>query len=160
MRDAARGTGATDAFLHRLRRAPAEFGAMPFWFWNDDLDEAELLRQLRALAAGGCGGVTVHPRIGLSPRVGYLTAEYFRLLRLVVEECARLGLRVILYDEGSYPSGSACGQVVAADPAHAARALILQQRALSGPWRGAWRVADGRSLLARPVCAALARVEA
>jgi hypothetical protein len=69
-----------------------------------------------ALAAGGCGGVTVHPRIGLSPRIGYLTAEYFRLLRLVVEECARLGLRVSLYDEGSYPSGSACGQVVAADP--------------------------------------------
>ena len=152
-------TDATDAFLARLRAAPAEFGAMPFWFWNDDLDEAELLRQLRALAAGGCGGVTVHPRIGLSPRIGYLTAEYFRLLRLVVEECARLGLRVILYDEGSYPSGSACGQVVAADPGHAARALILTQRSLTGPWRGPWRVADGRSLLARPVCAVLARVE-
>jgi hypothetical protein len=31
------------AFLEQLRRPPAEFGAIPFWFWNDDLDGAELL---------------------------------------------------------------------------------------------------------------------
>ncbi len=145
-------------WLEQLRHPPAEFGAVPFWFWNDDLDEAELLRQLRAFHDGGCGGVLIHPRVGLSARVGYLTPEYFRLVRLVTDECARLGMRVILYDESSYPSGSACGQVVAENPDYAARALVLQQRDVQGPWCGYWRVADGRSLVAWPVCAVLARV--
>ena len=153
-----------DALLHSvLAQAgtpPAEFGLMPFWFWNDDLQETELLRQLRAFQAGGMGGVVIHPRIGLSRRIGYLTAEYLRLVRRVVDECAALGLKVILYDEGSYPSGSACGQVVAEDPERAARALVLVQRELSGPSDGYWRPAAGRSLQQRLVCAVLAPLTA
>ena len=99
--------------LERLRAQfgspPREFGMMPQWFWNDDLDEAELLRQLREFHAKGCGGIMPHPRIGLSRRIGYLTPEFFRLIRLVVEESARLGMKVVLYDEATYPSGSAQG---------------------------------------------------
>jgi hypothetical protein len=37
---------------------PRPFGVIPFWFWNDDLDETELLRQIRAFhekaSAGSC----------------------------------------------------------------------------------------------------------
>jgi len=147
------------AFLEHLASPPAEYGAFPFWFWNDDLEEGELLRQLHAFHAAGVGGVVIHPRIGLSERVGYLTPEYFRLVRRVVEECAALGLRVLLYDEGSYPSGSACGRVVAENPEHAARALVLVQKRVSGPWRGYWRPAVGRLLVSRVVSVVLARVE-
>ena len=86
---------------------PREFGIVPFWFWNDDLNEHELLRQLREFYAKGFGGVLIHPRIGLSRRVGYLTPEYFRLVRIVVAECERLGLKVVLYDEGGYQIGRA-----------------------------------------------------
>ena len=31
----------TEAF-ERFLEPPGEFGPMPFWFWNDDLEEAEL----------------------------------------------------------------------------------------------------------------------
>ena len=151
-------TSAAD-FARDFAGAPRSYGAIPFWFWNDDLDEAELLRQLRALAAGGCAGVVIHPRTGLSARIGYLTPTYFHLVRRVVDECRSLGLQVVLYDEGSYPSGAAGGQVVAANPAHAARALILKNHPVTGPWTGYLRVADGRSLEARPVCAVLARTD-
>jgi hypothetical protein len=130
---------------------------MPFWFWNDDLEEAELLRQLAALRAGGMGGVVIHPRTGLSRAVGYLTPEYFRLVRRVVEACAALGMKVVLYDEGGYPSGSACGAVVAEDPHHAAHALALVRCDLEGPHRGYWRPSLGRSLQQRLVTAVLAR---
>ncbi|MEI6143760.1 MAG: glycosyl hydrolase, partial [Mariniphaga sp.] len=40
-----------------------------------------------------------------------------------IEEAERRNKKVILYDEGSYPSGSCEGQVVARNPAHAARGL-------------------------------------
>jgi hypothetical protein len=152
-------TAAPDSFTAQLFDPSAEFGMWPFWFWNDDLDAAELLRQLREFHAAGAGGVVIHPRIGLSARVGYLTAEYFRLVRLVTDECAALGLGVILYDEGSYPSGSAAGRVVAENAAHAARALVRVSKQIDGPWVGYWRPAVNRSLDHRVVSVMLAPVD-
>ena len=137
---------------------PREFGLIPLWFWNDDLQEAVLLEQLHAFYEAGFGGVAPHPRLGLSRRVGYLTDEYFRLLRLVVAEAARLGMKVILYDEGSYPSGAANGAVVAENPEYASQALSLWEREIEGPFCGYWRPNTGRALLDRHVCTVLGRV--
>ena len=144
-------------FLEAIRYPAAEFGPHPFWFWNDDLDEAELLRQLRAFHEADVGGVVIHPRIGLSRRIGYLTDAYFRLVRRVVDECAALGMKVVLYDEGSYPSGSACGRVVEENPEYAARSLALVHKEIDGPFRGYWRPHLGRSLVDRLVCVAVGR---
>lgn len=149
---------ALQRFLAEIAAPPAEYGPFPFWFWNDDLDEGELLDQLRRFHAGGVGGVVIHPRVGLSRRVGYLTPEYFRLVRRAVDTCAELGMKVILYDEGSYPSGSAGGRVVAESPHLAARALAFVQKSVTGPWSGYWRPSAGRSLVNRLVCAVLGRV--
>src|SRR5438552_13250538 len=82
---------ARDFLRAQVAEPPSEFGVMPFWFWNDDLDEAELVRQLHVFHAGGVGGVVIHPRVGLSRRVGYLTETYFRLVRRVVDVHRRAG---------------------------------------------------------------------
>lgn len=139
---------------------PREFGLIPFWFWNDDLDEDELIRQLRAFHDAGFGGVMPSARIGLSRRVGYLTDEYFRLMRRVVEEAAALDMKVILYDEGTYPSGSACGAVVAENPDYASRALRLYEHDLEGPHVGFWRPNTGRALLDRHIGTVLGHISA
>ncbi|PRY16622.1 hypothetical protein [Kineococcus rhizosphaerae] len=121
-------------------------GSWAFVFWNDHLDEAAVTAQLEELAAAGLRGVTLSARIGLSRAVGYLTEEFFRLVRYAVDECARLGLAVVLYDEASYPSGSANGAVVARDPAFAARCLVRQEERWDGPVTTYWRPTLGRSL--------------
>lgn len=136
---------------------PREFGPIPFWFLNDDLEEGELLRQLHAFRDAHYGGFVLHARIGLSRRVGYLTDEFFRLARLLVAEAARLDMKVILYDEGSYPSGSARGAVVAENPDFASRAMGLWQRTVAGPFAGYWRPNTGRGLLDRHVCTVVGR---
>ena len=62
------------AQIRKLTLTPfRRFGPVPFWFWNDDLDRNELLRQLRAFHDAGCGGVIPHARVGLSRRIGYLS---------------------------------------------------------------------------------------
>ncbi len=137
----------TDAF----RDPPREFGFMPFWFWNDDLADAELVRQIREFHAKGFGGFIPHPRIGLSRRIGYLTPEHFRLMRLATAEAARLGLKVVLYDEGAYPSGSAQGRVVAENPDWAAKCISALHRTIRGPAAGFWRPNPGRALTQRLV---------
>ncbi|WP_432560862.1 glycosyl hydrolase family 2 protein [Kineococcus sp. SYSU DK003] len=130
-------------------------GPYAFVFWNDDLDERIVSRQLRDLAAAGFRGVTLCARIGLSREVGYLTGEFLRLVRHAVEECARLGLRVVLYDEASYPSGSANGAVVARDPRFAARCLAPTGREVQGPSSQYWRPSLSRSLDDRLVAVVL-----
>ncbi|MBD3921793.1 hypothetical protein H8B09_23725 [Paenibacillus sp. PR3] len=105
----------------------AEFSPIPFWFWNDELTRDELLRQLHDFHSKGVDGFVIHPRMGLSPKIPYLSDAYMDLVEAVVAEAASLGMSVILYDEGMYPSGSACGLVVKHNPDYASRGLLLQE---------------------------------
>jgi len=98
------------------------FSPMPFWFWNDRLDEEELVRQLDDFHRHGVDGVVIHPRMGMAG-ADYLSDEFLALAKRVCEEAKKRFMNVILYDEGMYPSGSAHGAVVAEEPRFAARRL-------------------------------------
>lgn len=111
--------------LQRLNHPDRAFTPFPFWFLNDDLKDQEICRQLQDFAAHGVYGVVLHPRIGLPREMGYLSEAFFHAISTAVREAERLGMQVILYDEGMYPSGSACGQVVAANPDFASRGIDL-----------------------------------
>lgn len=102
---------------------PREFSVMPFWFWNDTLKTDEILRQIKEFDEHGVYGFVIHPRMGLPPDMKFLSPEMLRFMKVAIDEAARRNMKVILYDEGSYPSGSCEGQVVARNPEHAARGL-------------------------------------
>lgn len=102
---------------------PREFSVMPFWFWNDSLDEAEIIRQIDDFEAHGVYGFVIHPRIGLPENIGWLSPAMLHYMHVAIGEAAKRKMYVILYDEGMYPSGSSSGQVVAKNPGHAARGL-------------------------------------
>jgi hypothetical protein len=102
---------------------PREFSVMPFWFWNDTLKDAEIIRQIDDFEKHGVYGFVIHPRIGLPQNVKWLGPEMIHAMHVAIDEAAKRKMYVILYDEGMYPSGSSGGQVVARNPAHAARGL-------------------------------------
>lgn len=108
---------------------PVEFTLFPFWFWNDRLDEAELLRQLDDFSRHGVRGFVIHPRVGLPRDQGWMSSPLLGLMRRVVDEAAARGVLVILYDEGMYPSGSASGRVVAENERFRCRGLAKQDLA-------------------------------
>ena len=104
--------GAPDPVLEPRR----EYTLVPFWFWNDRLEEAELLRQIADFEAHGVHGFVLHPRVGLPRDTGWMSPRLLGFMRVAIEEAARRRMSVFLYDEGMYPSGSSSGQVVATDP--------------------------------------------
>jgi len=106
---------------------PDEFTPFPFWFWNDTLKEAEILRQISDFKDKGVMGFVIHPRLGLSADIPYLSNTFMNFVKLAVKEAHRLGMKVVLYDEAMYPSGSAHGMVVADNPEYATRALRMQE---------------------------------
>lgn len=118
--------------LDQLSHPSREFTPIPFWFLNGDLTEEEIRRQLTDFAAHGVYGVVLHPRMGLAKRIEYLGATYFHYIRTAVETAAELNMTVVLYDEGMYPSGSACGQVVEGHPELASEGILLTDEILPG----------------------------
>ena len=103
----------------------AEYGPIPFWFWNDDLDHQEIRRQIHAFLEKGIPGFVIHPRKGLTEEYRYLSENFMNSVAFAVEEAEKLGMFVFLYDEAMYPSGSAGGLVVKANPQHASKGLRM-----------------------------------
>lgn len=114
------------SFAEQLADPPREFSMLPFWFWNDALDEQEILRQIADFDSHGVYGFVIHPRVGLPRSIGWMSDAMLRLMEVAVDEARRRKMKVIFYDEGMYPSGSSSGQVVAKDPSLACRCLALQ----------------------------------
>ena len=112
---------------------PCEFWPGYFWFWNDDLSPDLLRAQLQDMSDRGARSVCPHPLpAAFSSELGhmqpdYLSQDYLERHRHMVEEAARLGMNVWLYDEGGWPSGSACGKVVASDETLAAQVVRREE---------------------------------
>ena len=115
---------------HALKEAflnPAdEFSPVPFWFWNDELTEEELSRQIQDFHDKGISGFVIHPRKGLPRSIPYLSDRFMHFVRFAVEEAQRLHMHVVLYDEAMYPSGSAHGMVVQRNPEYASCCLRME----------------------------------
>lgn len=139
------GNGACERLVAALLKPSEEFSPIPFWFFNDRPDEAKIEAQLKDYVEKGVNGFVLHPRIGLPAEIGYLSEEYFTAVRFIVKTAAALGMKVVLYDEGMYPSGSAGGMVVAANPDFAAKGITLRNE----PGRGEVlaKLSDGRCLV-------------
>ncbi|HEX6972689.1 MAG TPA: glycosyl hydrolase, partial [Limnochordia bacterium] len=105
-------------------------GFYPFWFWNDELDAAEIRAQIAEMAAQGIRGFYIHPRQGL--RVPYLSEAYFSRIAVALEAAREYGLVANLYDEYPYPSGVAGGQVVLGNPHFHATRLVQRSYDLNG----------------------------
>ena len=102
-----------------------EFSPVPFWFWNDTLCQEELKRQLEDFYEKGIRGFVIHPRKGLTEANRYLSDAFLDHVEFIVQEATRLRMKVFLYDEAMYPSGSAGGRVVKTDPGLAAKGLAM-----------------------------------
>ena len=84
---------------------------VPFVIPNGRPGEEEIREIVRTLHANGYGQFMPYPSTGLD--YGYLGEDFFRMMGWFIDEARRLGLKVWLYDEFNWPSGSAHGRVPA-----------------------------------------------
>ncbi|HAV12932.1 MAG TPA: hypothetical protein DCX06_05490, partial [Opitutae bacterium] len=115
---------AENLFLSEFRAPGAALRGKPFWSWNGQLEESELLRQIDVVDQMGMGGVFMHSRTGLQTE--YLGEEWFELINSCAEKCAETGLEGWLYDEDRWPSGTA-GGIVTTDEQHRMRSIVLRE---------------------------------
>ena len=115
----------TYRLIEQLKTPEREFSPIPFWFLNDALTDEEIVRQLNEFNQKGVHGVVLHPRMGIPESIEYLSDAFMHYMKLAVETAHKLDMKIVLYDEAMYPSGSAHGLVVKADARFASQAIML-----------------------------------
>ncbi len=117
----------------------AEYRGTPFWAWNCDLEEKELLRQIDIFKEMGLGGFHMHVRTGMSTT--YLSEEFMKLIKACTEHAKKNNMLSWLYDEDRWPSGAAGGYVT--------RTEEFRHRVLVFSCRPDFKVAPNTLILAR-----------
>lgn len=93
---------------------PAEYSVAPFWSWNGEMKGEETARQMADFKAHGIMGAFAHPRKGMITE--YLSEDYFDAWRDTLEAARKEGMKLYMYDENAWPTGTAGGLVQEADP--------------------------------------------
>lgn len=106
-----------------------EFTPVPFWFFNDEPDEIKIRLQLEDYIRKGVHAMVLHPRIGIPEYIPYLSPQFFDVIRYIVKTASEIGMKIVLYDEGMYPSGSAHGMVVEENPEFASKGITITDEA-------------------------------
>ena len=90
-----------------FRALPDEYRPIPLWFWNDsEVHKEELTEQLKQIKRTGYGGVSILP-FGKGFKPEYLSDAYFDVYKSCIKEAQRQGLKMHIYDEYGFPSGTA-----------------------------------------------------
>ncbi len=116
-----------DAIARTFAKVPDDYRPAPFWFWNGDpTDPAEVVRQLESFKRIGVRDLIPFALYGLD--ISYAEEPWYDFFRFVTERCARLGLRVWIYDEYHCPSGTCAGKVLRDHPEYRRVALVCHTR--------------------------------
>ncbi len=100
--------------MNTFQNPDAKYGIHPFWFWNGEMAEKEIERQIEEMADKRVTGFFLCARQGMS--VPYLSDQWFQKVEYAVDIAAKHHMDVWLYDEYPYPSGMAGGEVTLEHP--------------------------------------------
>lgn len=87
-----------------------KYKCIPFWSWNDELEEDELIKQIEWMHANGVGGFFMHARGGLT--TPYLGDKWFRCINACLKKAKELDMEAYAYDENGWPSGFVGGKLL------------------------------------------------
>lgn len=109
------------------------------WVWNDICNRDIIDIQLAEMKNLGIRAFYILPEpknfrpdsmpTNLEP--DYLTEEFFELCVYAIEKGKSLGMNCWIYDEGGWPSGSACGKVMKDHPEYARQTLEFYELTFS-----------------------------
>ncbi len=105
---------------------PPEYGSIHWAIWGGPQTKEHILAQLEQLHANGASVIMLNASRGLQPR--YFSPEYMELVKFLVSECKKRGMKVWLEDEGGYPSGFAAGMISAKYPKLGMQGIVSDAR--------------------------------
>ena len=147
-----------------FRNPDVRFRPVPFWHLNGHLQKDTIVKQISDVKnLCGFGGVTVlpvsagpqHPTgkpcPGMTPE--YLSEEYFDRYTDMLEASKKQGLKLIIYDDVDFPSGTAGGRLRKEYPQYVRKVISKEEHLIVGPAEFARALASSDDLKCMAVSA-------
>ncbi len=103
------------SFTSDFKHPSSEFYPVPWWAWNGKLEFDEMRRQLDVMREQNIYEFFIFALHGLT-KPDFLTEEWFEYVKFTLDEAEKRGMKVWIYDELNWPSGSAGGHVIKDHP--------------------------------------------
>jgi hypothetical protein len=88
---------------------PAEYSAIHWAIWGGPQSKERILADIEKIHANGGGAYMINNSRAVQPT--YLSPEYMDLVKFVVEECKKRGMKVWIEGDCGYPDGFAGGLI-------------------------------------------------
>jgi hypothetical protein len=88
---------------------PAEYGAIHWAIWGGQQTRERIVADIEQIHVNGGTVYMINNSRGLLPK--YFTPEYLDLVKLVVQECKKRGMKVWIEGDAGYPDGFAGGMI-------------------------------------------------
>lgn len=129
-----------DSFdIEKIKNPDASYSPVYVWVWNDVCNREIIDNQLAEMKNLGIRAfyILTEPK-GFRPdsmptnlEPDYLTDEFFELCSYAISKGKALGMNCWIYDEGGWPSGSACGKVLRDHPEYSRQTLEYYEKNVS-----------------------------
>ncbi|MGA2061342.1 MAG: glycosyl hydrolase [Thermoguttaceae bacterium] len=107
-------------------KPPREYGAIHWAIWGGRQNKERIQTDIERIDANGGGVYMINNSRGLRPK--YFTPEYLDLVKLVVDECKKRGMKVWIEGDAGYPDGFAGGMISRDYPQLAMQGIVADAR--------------------------------
>jgi len=111
--------------------SPLRWHSRPLWFWNGKLEADKTKAMVDACKASGYYGMGILPCKGIGS--DFMSPEFLKQYKAAVDEAAKQGMKMCLYDEFWFPSGSAGGLLASKHPEALGKRLDMLATDVTGP---------------------------
>ncbi|MDR1817234.1 MAG: hypothetical protein LBR07_03440 [Puniceicoccales bacterium] len=127
------------------KEPPATSRSRPLWFWNEVPTKERTYEQIEACAKAGYSGLAILP--GFDQRkMKFMSPAFLEQYRHAADAAKKFGLKLCLYDEYWFPSGSAGGLLREKFPQHLCKRLdAVTAEIPAGNTAGAGNTAAGNT---------------
>jgi hypothetical protein len=110
---------------------PFRYHSRPLWFWNGKLDADKTRAMVAACKSAGYCGMGILPSKGMG--FDFMSPEFLTQYKVAIDEAGKLGMKMCLYDEFWFPSGSAGGLLAKRHPEALGKRLDMLAADVDGP---------------------------
>ncbi len=114
--------------LLRVLSGESENHILPFFWQHGEADEI-ILEELHRIHASGVGAVCIESR----PHDGFVTDSWWEDVRLIFDECRKLGMEAWILDDKYFPTGYCNAAVPKKHPELCKRAVTERHMDICGP---------------------------
>lgn len=125
------GGALADELTNDFLSPPLRWHSRPLWFWNGKLDAEKTRSMVAACKESGYYGMGILPTGDMG--MPFMTPEFLDQYQVAVEKASDLGMKLCLYDEFWFPSGSAGGLLAKKHPEALSKRLDMLSVDVTGP---------------------------